>query len=95
MGERDQVELKRDLKTLPLSGKRLNKFNGILYVFLFILNQVNLVHDLSHSNSLPLADLLFIRDQVKLIRDLNKFDDIPYTFHRLSSFHPESRQLGL
>ena len=45
---------------------------------LFILNQVNLVHDLSHSDSLLLSDLLFIRVQVKLEGDLNKFNDIPY-----------------
>ena len=49
---------------------------------LFILNQYNLVNDLSLSNSLLLSDLLFIRDQVKLEGDLNKFNDIPCTFHR-------------
>ena len=61
----------------------------------FITKQDNLVYDLSISNSLPLLKVLFIRDQVKLIRDLNKFDDIPYTFYRLSSFYHETRQLGL
>ena len=33
---------------------------------LFILNQDNLVHDLSKSNSLLLSNLLFIGAQVKL-----------------------------
>ena len=55
----------------------------------FILNQDNLVQDLSKSNSLPLLKVLFIGEQVELEGDLSKFNDIPY----VSSFHPGSSSL--
>lgn len=49
---------------------------------LFIMNQGNLVYDLSKFNSILLDELLFIGDQVKLEGNLSKFSDIPRTFHR-------------
>ena len=52
--------------------------NSIDYL-LFIMDQGNLVYDLSLS---ILLLLLFIRVQVELIEDISKVDDIPHTFYR-------------
>ena len=46
---------------------------------ILIINQGNLVHDLSLSPSLLLLELLFIWEQVELIEDTSKFNGLPYT----------------